>query len=224
MQRRNEAKLSPERLAKLERFVWDALDAFWDEGFTHLQQYVAEHGHAKVPATHKFDGFRLGQWVGVQRKNKDQLSPERLAKLESRGFVWDVLGAAWDQGFAHLQQYVAEHGHTRVPATHKVDGFRLGQWVSTQRKNTDQLSAERVARLESLGFIWDPSGAAWDEGFAYLEQYVAEHGHARVLQRTVVEGYRLGGWVSNQRANKDQLSPERLAKLDSLGFIWDAKK
>jgi hypothetical protein len=84
VQRRNEAKLSPERLAKLERFVWDALDAFWDEGFTHLQQYVAEHGHAKVPATHKVDGFRLGQWVGVQRKNKDQLSPERLAKLESR--------------------------------------------------------------------------------------------------------------------------------------------
>ncbi len=105
----------------------------------------------------KVDGFRLGQWVGVQRKNKDQLSPERLAKLESRGFVWDVLGAAWDQGFAHLQQYVAEHGHTRVPATHKVDGFRLGQWVSTQRKNTDQLSAERVWRgWRALGLFGAP--------------------------------------------------------------------
>jgi hypothetical protein len=146
-----------------------------------------------------------------------------LAKLESRGFVWDVLGAAWDQGFAHLQQYVAEHGHTRVPATHKVDGFRLGQWVSTQRKNTDQLSAERVARLESLGFVWGPSGAAWDEGFAYLEQYVAEHGHATVSNTCKIDSFALGLWVGRQRSKKDKLSPERLAKLESLGFVWDVR-
>ena len=98
----------------------------------------------------------------------------------------------------------------------------LGGWVSVQRRNEAKLSPERLAKLER--FVWDALDAFWDEGFTHLQQYVAEHGHARVLQRTVVEGYRLGGWVSNQRANKDQLSPERLAKLDSLGFIWDAKK
>ena len=164
----------------------------------------------------------LGGWVSVQRRNEAKLSLERLAKLER--FVWDALDAFWDEGFTHLQQYVAEHGHATVSNTCKIDSFALGLWVGRQRSKKDKLSPERLAKLESLGFVWDVRDAFWDQGLAHLQQYVAEHGHTRVLQRTVVEGYRLGGWVSNQRANKDQLSPERLAKLDSLGFIWDAKK
>jgi Helicase associated domain len=38
------------------------------------------------------------------------------------------------------------------------------------------------------------------------------------------DGYRLGGWVAEQRHKRDAISPERKARLDSLDFDWDPFK
>jgi len=55
-----------ERLDKLG-FVWDAHSVRWEEGFRHLDAFVKREGHCRVPNKHLENGFRLGQWVGVQR-------------------------------------------------------------------------------------------------------------------------------------------------------------
>jgi hypothetical protein len=41
-----------------------------------------------------------------------------------------------------------------VPQLHVEGKYRLGKWVSTQRKNRNEMSAERKARLNKLGFVW----------------------------------------------------------------------
>jgi hypothetical protein len=92
-----------------------------------------------------------------------------------------------------------QHGDARVPAVIKTeDGYKIWAWVSKQRgaySRSRTLSAERVARLESLsGWVWDAHEAAWEEGFALLEQYVEAHGDTRVPQafkakRTVTERF-----------------------------------
>jgi hypothetical protein len=74
--------------------------------------------------------------------------------------VWDAreYEAAWEKGFAHLEQYVAEHGDTRVPAVFKDEnGYNLGKWADHQRTSAKRstMSAERVTRLDGLGFVWD---------------------------------------------------------------------
>ena len=46
------------------------------------------------------------------------------------------------------------------------------------------LSEERTARLEALGFVWDPNDAAWDESYRRLEAYRAEHGDCFFYSRT----------------------------------------
>jgi hypothetical protein len=107
-----------------------------------------------VPATFKLDGFNLGKWVGVQRTNKDSLSPERRQRLDDIGFVWDVLTEQWEEGFSKLLQFKEAEGHCRVPATFKLDGFNLGKWVGVQRTNKDSLSPERRQRLDYIGFVW----------------------------------------------------------------------
>ena len=111
--------------------------------------------------------------------------------------------SSWEEGFAHLEQYVAAQGDARVSQGFKTeDGYRLGQWVSVQRTTGSTMAAERVARLEALGFVWESHEAAWEEALAHLEQYVAAHGNARVPQGFKTEdGYRLGQWVNNQRSN-----------------------
>jgi Helicase associated domain/Helicase conserved C-terminal domain len=158
-QRQKRNKLSPERTARLHAlgFIWDRHEALWEEGFEYLKAYVSEHLNCKVPYGYRAsDGYRLGQWVQVQRNKQDSLSAERKTRLDALGFVWDVLAEQWEVGFQHLAAFVREHGHCRVLATHvTADGFPLGQWVKVQRRRKDRISAERKARLDGVGFVWD---------------------------------------------------------------------
>lgn len=58
-------KLTSERRRKLEDigFNWSAPESKWEEMFSELLAYQAEHGHVRVPATIS----RLGRWVSTQR-------------------------------------------------------------------------------------------------------------------------------------------------------------
>ena len=60
------------------------------------------------------------------------------------------------QGYAALQVYHQEHSDWLVPARHTTpSGYRLGSWVAHQRSGKDTLAAERIKRLDALGFVWD---------------------------------------------------------------------
>ena len=87
-----------------------------------------------MPALHREQDDRLGQWVSVQRRHKDMMSPERCQRLDTLGFVWDPFTAQWEEGFAELQRYHHREGHCRVPERHREQGIRLGLWVAVQRR------------------------------------------------------------------------------------------
>ncbi|MSP93939.1 MAG: hypothetical protein EXR00_01610 [Alphaproteobacteria bacterium] len=43
-----------------------------------------------------------------------------------------------------------------VPKAHTTeDGYRLGVWVSFQRRQQAELSEDRRSRLNELDFVWD---------------------------------------------------------------------
>jgi len=163
-QRNTKDSLSVERRSLLESckgWTWDPLTDQWNEAFEHLQEYVNNNGSARVPKVFKTkDGFALGNWVGRQRDTKDSLSVERRSLLEScKGWSWDSLTDQWNAGFVSLQEFVRKTGSARVPQRFKTqDGFGIGQWVATQRKTKDSLSAQRRSLLESCkGWTWDAS-------------------------------------------------------------------
>ena len=72
--------------------------------------------------------------------------------------VADPLDAAWEAQFAALKAFKVSKGHGNVPAVYP-ENPSLGRWLTKQRtsKRTGTLSAERIARLEALGVVWDPS-------------------------------------------------------------------
>ena len=41
---------------------------------------------------------------------------------------------------------------------------------------------------------------------------------------TDADGYPLGNWVGTQRQTKKKLSVSKIRRLDSLGFIWNARE
>ena len=228
-QRSNQETMSPERRARLDAlgFEWEVLTVQWEEGFGALELFRQREGHCCVPQRYRdpITGYRLGLWGNTQRQNKDALSADRRQRLDALGFVWDPFEASWGEGFRFLQLYHQREGHCRVPQDHREQGFRLGQWVRVQRRGQASMSPERRARLDALGFVWDPFATQWEEGFRALELFRQREGHSCVPYgyRDSTAGYRLGLWVAKQRSNRETMSPEHRARLDALGFVWKVR-
>jgi superfamily II DNA or RNA helicase len=222
-QRTNKINLSPERTERLDAlgFVWDALVEKWEVGFSKLQHFKEREGHCMVPAAHKEGDMTLGGWVGTQRINKINLSPERTERLDALGFVWDALAGKWEVGFSKLLHFKEREGHCKVPAIYKEGDLALGDWVITQRTNKDSLAPELIERLDALGFVWDLDVDYWEVGFSKLQQHKEREGHCMVDYGYKEGNFNLDKWAETQRENKYKLTPERIERLDALGFVWD---
>mmetsp|Transcript_4283 Transcript_4283/g.12076 ORF Transcript_4283/g.12076 Transcript_4283/m.12076 type:complete len:90 (+) Transcript_4283:184-453(+) len=88
------------------------------------------------------------------------MSEERAAHLEALGFDWDPRGTQWEERLGELKAYKAAHGDCLVPWEYP-DNPQLRYWVVNQRHryHRREISADRAARLEALGFDWNPLGA-----------------------------------------------------------------
>ena len=249
LNRRHESsagKLRADRRERLEKigFLWQSRNPQWDNWdrhFSKLAAYKKRFGHCDVPMRWPKDrGF--SHWVSNQRCFRRQgiLSPERRERLDKLGFSWNTrfrlnqpprsfarmvkqLNELWDRRFAELVKFKKEHGHFWVPQ-HQRARASLNRWVIKQRANARAglLPAEHRARLEGIGFPWQAVNPKWDQRFKELQAYRQRFGHCDVPMRWP-EDPRLARWVSCQRyfRRKGILSPERIDRLDRMGFSWD---
>jgi superfamily II DNA or RNA helicase len=218
-----------ERLDALPGWHWNIPDAEWETGLSGLQAFVTREGHAEVPHLLREDGFRLGQWIGVQRKvfREGRLDSSRRERLDAiPGWSWDIRAGDWEEGFARLESFIKREGTARVPKDWTEDGYPLGGWTSGQRNafKSGRLDPERRIRLEALPkWRWNLRHAAWDEGFASLSDFARREGHTRVPKEWREDGYRLGQWTTHQRAafRRGQLDTARSERLATLpGWSW----
>ena len=128
-----------------------------------------------------------------------------------------------------------------MPQPYKANE-RLGNWVATQRRQYKlynqgkkaKISPERIAKLDEIGFEWDAShyitqanDKAWETRLAELIKYKEKHGDFNVPRKHKANK-QLGNWVATQRrqyklyneGKKAKISPERIAKLNKVGFNW----
>jgi len=237
--------LSQDRIDRLESipgWVWSPKRERWQErweiGFSELQEYVKTHGDAKVPGTHITpQGYRLGNWVATTRRKKlsNQLSPERLEKLDSvAGWVWGLHEDTWAEGFGLLEKYVAARGDSVVPPRYVTpSGYKLRAWVDRQRRLSlgAKLEQGRAQRLASLpGWSWEreiaPSGLVeWEDGFRRLVEYADREGHTMVPRNyETPDGFHLGDWVKSNRKSRGRMPLHRKSMLEELpGWKWTVR-
>ena len=135
--------------------------------------------------------------------------------------------AQWNEMYGRLLQYKNKnHGSTSVPRKFDDDPC-LGSWVNNQRccNNTATLTltAERKTRLNSIGFVWNPHEALWEEMFNRLFEYKKQFKHTCVPKRYEADLV-LANWVQNQRRSYRYklkcLTKKRIEHLEDLGFQW----
>lgn len=214
----------------------DTLTRQWEENLAALVAYVAEYGHASPPQQYRdLAGRALGQWVSGQRRAhaRSALSALRVQRLqELPGWAWNSLDARWEESFAALAAYTAQHGHAYPPRDYAGPSrVHLNQWVLTQRRPgyRERLREDQRKRLEDLpGWSWTPRQRSWDVNFAALATYVEEHGTADPPRDYLTaDGIALGRWVAELRtpSRVRRMAAQRRRQLEQLpGWSWDAAR
>jgi len=208
------------RILETFRAIEDRLGG-WEIRFSELLAYKQEHGDCWVP--YKGKNKQLGTWVGTQRTSKKRglLDADKIKRLDELGFVWDPIEQVWEIRFKDLAAYKQEHGDCLVPRNWK--NKQLATWVKTQRtsKKRGQLDADKIKRLDKLGFAWDPHDQSWEARFEELVAYKRECGDCVVTGSW--KNKQLATWVGKQRESKKrgQLDADKIKRLDGLEFVWD---
>jgi superfamily II DNA or RNA helicase len=166
--RARRTRLGSDQIALLDKlnFVWDPNDVKWNEMYKQLAAYHSENGHSNIPETH--ENRKLYRWCAVQRREA-YLTPERKAFLDKLSSQWRKMEGKWDEFFAKLLAYKDEHGNANV--VHGADKS-LTRWISAQRRKKQQglLSAERIERLEQIGFVWKPEDILKSAEFGRVQE------------------------------------------------------
>lgn len=204
---RHSTILSEERVQALKDigFSFDSpRKRSWNKRFDDLCLYRAIHGDCLVPLNYE-DIPGLGVWVRNQRtqyrnlllgrRKQSHLSPEKIAALQSIGFVWDTQrNDQWKRRFDELVDFKEVYGHCSVPEKYH-ENQQLGTWVANQRTSYKNffagnsgllesesqlmmgtctargLTKEKIAALESIGFCWDQTTYNWYSMYERLKQY-----------------------------------------------------
>lgn len=225
---------------------------YFNDRMYELLEFRAEHGHCRVPRSGHGDLGKWVKSLRTQYRKKQlpekrlQILNSLGFDWDTRHYErTPISDAQWNQRFDQLCEFKRKHGHTMVPQ----NSGDLGRWVKMQReqkKTTDRRKAgipvpankrprpcmppERIVKLDSIDFSWE-SGTrrGWEERYDELVQYRSKHGDCNVPQLWP-QSRALGRWVMKQRCQynlkkqgkKNQLTDEKEAKLDAIGFAWVA--
>jgi superfamily II DNA or RNA helicase len=220
--------LSLTRIALLERlgFTWVARDnaEVFEQRFAQLMAFTKKHGHTRVRREH--DQGLYTWWVSQRgKKARGQLSPEHIAKFETvPGLDWAPRDSRWTGLYNKLVAFKRAHGHLEVPS-----GSELWRWVQIQRTarraNRATLTADRIAKLDALGFVWTVHPPdRWERRYDELRAFVSRVGHCDV-RASEGASEALVRWVMVQRYHRRTgvLSESRCAALDALGLEWNPR-
>ena len=207
----------------------------WNSVFDRLKAYKRTFGNCNVPAKYNDGGTpALGNWVSKQRfealvyektnGEEGQITPDRISKLKSIGFVWelgrqDEWQERWLSMYAELMAFQEKYESTKVPILDNLeksngndDLSSLGRWVKVQRMQHSKLmrnqaapgmTKERLELLKSINFAWSGKRETdydkWLHMYFKLLFYYQEHNTTIISDSEGQGSKQLLKWTEQQR-------------------------
>jgi hypothetical protein len=221
----------------------------WLHMYFKLYMYHYKNNSTKVSEA---DGHnsKLVNWAKKQKEDyKNGILPKlQIDLLNELNFDWTLdPSPTWDDMYEELARYHKNHGSTLVPS--RINRS-LAKWTQQQRKDCleERLHADKVEKLERLGFDWNPEDIDWNAMVARLANFKNKY-NSTLVPKAFDEDPPLGYWVITQRtiygknlSNIDAYDDEllwsiadelktrirpsethfaRMKKLIDLEFVWD---
>ncbi|MER6913339.1 Helicase associated domain protein [Streptomyces sp. NPDC000594] len=172
-------------------------------------------------------GYELPDWI--------RLTGVPLTDRFTKAITVRALGITdpWEEFIRACTAFREQHGHLVIRYNHVTDdGYLLGIRADRIRRSRaiGELKQERQDQLAALGMVWnlrDHDQAVFFEG---LHHYKKVHGDLDVpidyKTPDAAPGPRNLGWYVQRYRQGEGIcgSPETVAYLNSIGFIWDAIK
>ncbi|KDO25071.1 hypothetical protein SPRG_09210 [Saprolegnia parasitica CBS 223.65] len=226
-------------------FLWRPLEHRWALFISalrvhkHIYEHVLVRQDFVVPSDDpawpiEMWGARLGTMVTKLRAEGDaKCPPARRAQLAELGFAWDAFAAKWELRIEALTIFRALYGHTLVPFIFVVPAndpawprrlwnYKLGSVVNYIRSGDAVIHSERRTQLNALGFVWDANKESFETKLRGFTCYRAMYGHLNISSTFTVPSD--DAWPTDLAGKlSGTLTPERIAALDAIGFVWDGE-
>lgn len=130
---------------------------------------------------------------------------------------------AWESRLQELSAFKATTGHLNLAerGDTPVSATLLG-WVKTQRtfQREGRLSAARKAKLDELGFDWNPQDTIWAKWFQVYKDFVAQHERCDVAYIKQFNK-ELSVWVNHQKSalGQGRVPGHRARELRAAGMV-----
>ncbi|MFI5748905.1 Helicase associated domain protein [Streptomyces sp. NPDC051644] len=226
-------KLLPKRTALLEAqpgWTWRLAEYKRERGRIELESYVAAHGNARVPRGYVTPetGYRLANFVTLARNRyrEGQMDAAEIAYYEVfPSWMWHAHDAKFEAFLQHLDAFITEFKHARVPQTYKVekDGivFALGHTVTRKRSDYRKGTlppAQAKALEERPEWVWDGIAAQWEASFDVLAAWSAAHGNIKVPFDQPINGIGIYRWILQQKKliREGNQPEDRRLRLEAL--------
>lgn len=101
-----------------------------------------------------------------------------------------------------------------------MEGHLLRSQLNRQRLIKDSLSAEKKRLPDNIGMDWDPE-LPWEVAYREVKGFKEQNGHLFLTDKDLLK------WAAYQRyyrVTNRIITPEKIAKLDDIGFEWDKEQ
>jgi hypothetical protein len=204
----------------------EEFDRIWDENFAHARELSESDGPMWW---YRMSGReqQFGRWLMTQRYNRriGGLRRDRERRLEQIGLAWEIEPAVWEWRFGQIEALVEREGELWWRAL-ESRSMELECWLRMQinRYFDGTLSAERIARFETIGMRWDRTYEYWDVRLEQLRGFLRDHPNSRITEENA--GHELATWAQSQRAAREMgtLARDRVRRLKEIGFEWSGRK
>lgn len=193
----------------------------FDERLEEFKQYLIENETPIIPVR-----TELGVWANDIRKLYlyNKLTNDKIEKLISAGFVFNVQDYQWDLKYQKLCVYYSIHNHCNVSARDK-DFIDLYKWLLRQRilYKEKSLSLDRQKKLDSIGMQWDLFDYKWEIKYLKLCEFYNRYNNCNVTKDHIEYYGILNQWIQTQRKDYEKgiLALDRKERLSKINFIWN---
>ena len=203
----------------------------WDVWFLELQDFLRIHNEYPTEIKNK----ELYRWVVLQRttKNKNQLHPDKIKKLDAIDFFWESKAYNWEQQYEQLVKWKIENPAEKFPPTYDRKNknsleSKLGIFIQQVRQahKNYELDDYWLNKMNTLKISFDSRKDEWDKYYLRISELLLTT--SEITPESI--GKNEYQWVlrHKRKYDKNELSEYEACKIEELKLerffeSWDTK-